>query len=232
MKLKTAALALAVASTSLTAASGHGLCKEPVSFYSDCKFEQETSKVSIEGDHLLVKVEQKPKAVIVPAGCRVTLFSTTTAEFSTNSPSHGMYLKGPDKACVSTSGMIPVAAEIKHDVDVSVLVNDGEKQKQEGASMKEKVRSSNMKVSELSARLSNMEKKIEKGGLRGADGKDGRDGKDGQPGKNGKQGERGTDGKDGKAGQDGVRGPQGPKGNDGIGLTDEEAVEAVVRLQS
>ena len=222
MKLKTTALALCLASTTLAAAQRPAsVCKEPVSFYPGCDFEGKGMEVTLEGGHKFANIAGKPKAVSVPAGCLVTLFSTVSHKFSSASPSHGMFLKGPIKSCVADHGMVPVAMEIKHDADAAAMASDIDALRADDASLKGANAVLQKEVHSLESVVQSLQQEIKSGALRGATGATGSDGiagKPGAPGAEGKVGPRGEQGPPGKDGRDGAKGVPGPKGTDGTGL--------------
>lgn len=226
MKLKATALALCVASSSLTAVATNSICKEPITFYNDCEFKEKSSAVGIDKDNTLTTIAKAPKAVNVPAGCRVTLFSATSTIHSANKPSHGMFIKGPKKLCVAKHHMVPVALEIKHDTDSAVIVNDIETLQGRNSALQDKLNS-------LESALGSLQTQVESGALRGPTGAQGLPGIEGrqgirgatgkgEPGKDGvgatgSPGRPGKDGRDGRPGKDGIGaiGKAGPKGERG-----------------
>ena len=108
-------------------------CREPVMFYSDCTFQSVSSSVSIKEGMTLEKVVGSPKAVLVPTGCRVSLYSKTSLSFTSEHPSQALLIKGKgEKICLDSGSlkMEPVAIEINHDIDHAKLAKDVHDMKQ------------------------------------------------------------------------------------------------------
>ena len=68
-------------------------CADPIKFYSDCSFKNQTSSISVQSGFTLDNVDGEPKAFVVPAGCRVTLFTKAYASYSSQNPSHAVLIK-------------------------------------------------------------------------------------------------------------------------------------------
>ena len=96
-------------------------------FYSDCTFQSVASSVSIKEGMTLEKVVGSPKAVLVPTGCRVSLFSKASLSFTSEHPSQALLIKGKgEKICLDSSSlkMEPVAIEINHDIDHAKMAKE------------------------------------------------------------------------------------------------------------
>jgi len=109
-----------------TSTAGEG-CIQPVVFYSDCTFRTVVSSVAIKEGMTLEKITGSPKAVVVPVGCRVSLFSKTSLSFTSRHPSQALVIKGDGaKRCLSSGEitMDPVAIEINHDIDHAKMAKE------------------------------------------------------------------------------------------------------------
>ena len=122
--------ALLVASFIAASVCGHELapdqldtikwCSEPIEFYNDCGFKEKVSTMSAYSGFTLDDIPGEPKAIVVPAGCRVTLFTKSYASYSSHKPSHGLLMKGPKKGCLKDN-FVPKHIQIEHDVDLKSL---------------------------------------------------------------------------------------------------------------
>ena len=97
------------------------LCSAAVEFYSDCRYENKLAAGKVGLKPLNAK---GVKAMVVPRGCRVQLFSKSSFShaFTSNQPSHGLIAVGPKKLCLQGK-LEPVAYEISHNANVVSLVN-------------------------------------------------------------------------------------------------------------
>ena len=234
-------LALAAAAVVATASgeTSHNnaavrLCTEPIQFYNDCSFDEKGDSVLMSSGWTLENVKGSPVAVMVPSGCRITLFSKTSATYSSHTSAHGLLIKGYDRVCLKNK-LVPTAVQIDHDTDMTALVSQVTGLQSEDTELRKE-------VSDLTNEMKTLEEKVRSGGLRGPTGAPGKDGLSivgptgprgergsdgvgstgpaGPRGLDGKSivGPKGTDGEPGAPGKKGEKGDQGEKGSDGLGL--------------
>ena len=80
--------------------SPHNLCTKPVEFYTDCKFQLKLDSVRIGTGSSLQHVNGEPEALVVPAGCRTTLYSKTFASYSSSASSHALFVNNTLKKTI------------------------------------------------------------------------------------------------------------------------------------
>jgi len=111
--------------SSANSSSDMHVCTDPVQFYSDCTFTTVVSSMKMEEGMTLKTIENAPGGVLVPVGCRASLFTKSSKEFSNNKESHAMIIKGDDrKHCLSALKQPAVAIELNHDIDHAKMAKE------------------------------------------------------------------------------------------------------------
>jgi len=197
-------------------ANQFNLCKAPIQTFKQCWYTA-TDFASISKDkgvsHSLKAVPSGyGEGVVVPPGCKVTLYSTSShlAEHGNHPDSHALIITGPKSVCASQLLKTSVKAiGIEDNVDLEEVVNE-------------------MQVlRNMITQVKRMPGPKGEPGLRGATGPTGEPGLRGATGLKGVKGEigaRGITGSKGEKGQTivGATGARGAKGDDGLGLTFKE----------
>ena len=65
----------------------HSLCTRPAVFYHDCGFKTVAESVSVASGATLKSLKSAPKAVEVPKGCKVLVYSKSSFAFTSSHPS-------------------------------------------------------------------------------------------------------------------------------------------------
>ena len=81
--------------------------------------------MKMEDGMTLKTIEDAPGGVLVPVGCRASLFTKSSNEFSNDKESHAMVIKGDGrKHCLSSLKRPAVAIELNHDIDHAKMAKE------------------------------------------------------------------------------------------------------------